>query len=79
VSLDEAWVYAPERAPALIALDDAHSYALVGTPDRKYLWVLSRTPVMNASLYTSLMEAARTQGFDITRVIKTSQSGAPSR
>ena len=23
VSLDEAWVYAPERAPALIALDDA--------------------------------------------------------
>jgi apolipoprotein D and lipocalin family protein len=63
----------------VIALDDAHSYALVGTPDRKYLWVLSRTPVMDASLYTSLMEAARTQGFDITRVIKTPQSGAPSR
>jgi apolipoprotein D and lipocalin family protein len=63
----------------VIALDEAHSYALVGTPDRKYLWLLSRTPVMDAALYDRLMAAARTQGFDISRVIKTPQSGASSR
>lgn len=60
----------------VIALDEAHTYSLVGTPDRKYLWVLSRTPTLDSSTYERLMEAARLQGFDVTRLIKTQQSGS---
>lgn len=58
----------------VIALDDAHTYSLVGTPDRKYLWILSRTPQMGADRYDELAAVARGQGFDVTRLVKTRQS-----
>ncbi|HMW38503.1 MAG: lipocalin family protein [Saprospiraceae bacterium] len=28
-----------------------YSYAVVGHPNRKYLWILSRTPQMDQSVY----------------------------
>jgi len=55
----------------VIALDAAYSYALVGTPDRKYLWLLSRTPTMDAAIYDELMATASRQGFDVSKVVKT--------
>ena len=59
----------------VIALDDGHTYSLVGTPDRKYLWILSRQPRMAPSQYDQLVEDARAQGFPVERLEKTSQSG----
>src|ERR1035437_10265835 len=35
----------------VIELGKEYEYAVVGTPDRKYLWVLSRTATMNDDLY----------------------------
>jgi apolipoprotein D and lipocalin family protein len=48
-----------------------YEYAVVGTPDRKYLWILSRTPVMDARLYEKLLEKIRGQGFDPKRLLVT--------
>jgi apolipoprotein D and lipocalin family protein len=59
----------------VLALDDEHSYSLVGTPDRKYLWILSRTPQLETGQYDRLVERARNQGFDVTKLTRTSQSG----
>lgn len=58
----------------VIALDDAHTYAVVGSPDRKYLWVLSRTPVMEGATYDRLLGIASSQGFDVSKLVKTPQS-----
>jgi apolipoprotein D and lipocalin family protein len=58
----------------VIALDDAHSYALVGTQDRKYLWVLSRTPTLDAAIYDRLLTIGKAQGFDVSKVAKTAQT-----
>ena len=60
----------------VIALDDAHTYAVVGTPDRKYLWVLSRQADMDPALYERLIDIAKSQGFDIAKVVRTPQSAA---
>jgi apolipoprotein D and lipocalin family protein len=60
----------------IMVLDEEYRYALVGTPDRKYLWVLSRTPSLDDETYDRLMQAAAAQGFEIRRVTLTSQSGA---
>jgi apolipoprotein D and lipocalin family protein len=57
----------------VIALDNAHTHALVGTPDRKYLWVLSRAPLMDDATYDQLIAAAARQGFDVAKVVKTPQ------
>jgi apolipoprotein D and lipocalin family protein len=51
-----------------------YSTAVVGTPDRDYLWILSRTPDVDAPTYARLIEAARTQGYDVSRIERTPQS-----
>jgi apolipoprotein D and lipocalin family protein len=57
----------------IIALGADYDHAMVGTPDRAYLWVLSRTPQMDPALYRRLLDEARSQGFDITTVVETRQ------
>ena len=55
----------------IIELAPDYGHALVGDPSRKYLWVLSRTPRMDESTYERLTGAARAQGFDVSRLIRT--------
>ncbi|PKL82740.1 MAG: hypothetical protein CVV24_08535 [Ignavibacteriae bacterium HGW-Ignavibacteriae-3] len=58
----------------IIDLDkDNYEYAVVGTPSRKYMWILSRTPKMNEDLFNSLVEKCKTKGFDVSKMIKTNQ------
>jgi len=54
----------------ILAMDDEYSYAVVGTPDRKYLWILSRTPEMEESLYNNLLLKIQEQGFEPKRLLK---------
>ena len=55
----------------IIELAPDYSYAVVGAPDRKYLWVLSRSPRLDEATYLRLLEEARAQGFDVSRMIRT--------
>ena len=45
-----------------------YQYSLVGSPDREYLWVLSRDKKADPSVVKELIEYAGTMGFDITKV-----------
>jgi apolipoprotein D and lipocalin family protein len=60
----------------IIALSPDYTYALVGDPGREYLWILSRSPVMERPVYDRLVEEAKTQGFDVSRLERTRQSGS---
>lgn len=54
----------------IIALDEKnYQYAMVGTPDRKYLWILSRNIVLNANIYTMLISKASELGFKTEELI----------
>lgn len=55
----------------VLDLTDGYKAALVGTPDRRYLWVLSREPQLDSATYDRLLGTAATQGFDVTRVQRT--------
>jgi apolipoprotein D and lipocalin family protein len=55
----------------IIDLGEDYEYAVVGTPDRKYLWLLSRTPVMDEQLYNDILERIKLQGFDPAKLLKT--------
>lgn len=61
----------------IISLGADYDYAVVGTPDRKCLWMLSRTPVMDATRYAALLEEARSQGFNTAAVVPTRQTAKP--
>ena len=57
----------------IIKLGNDYEYSVVGTPNRKYLWILSRTPQMDDKLYSQLVEYAKSKGFDVNKLIKTLQ------
>jgi apolipoprotein D and lipocalin family protein len=59
----------------VIALADDYSHAIVGTPNRDYLWFLSRSPAVPPELYDQLVQAAAAQGFDTTRLQRTTNGG----
>jgi apolipoprotein D and lipocalin family protein len=57
----------------ILKLGNNYDYSIVGTPNRKYLWILSRTPQMDDKLYSQLIEYAKSKGFDVSKLIKTLQ------
>jgi apolipoprotein D and lipocalin family protein len=59
----------------VIDLASDYSHAVVGSPGRDYLWVLSRTPQMDQKLYNSILEKLRISGYDIDKLVRTPQSG----
>ncbi|MGN7976623.1 lipocalin family protein [Microbacterium sp. 22195] len=59
----------------VLRVDDAYRHALVGTPDRKHLWLLSREPQVEDAVERSFLDTARDQGFDLDPWIRPAQSG----
>jgi apolipoprotein D and lipocalin family protein len=57
----------------VIGLADDYRWALVGTPDRKYLWVLSRTTSVTEADWDAAIAKARENGFDAGRLVRTRQ------
>ncbi len=60
----------------IIGLDPEYRWAVVGSPDRRYLWILSRTPQMDQRLFDEALERARANGFDVSKLRRTKQGGA---
>lgn len=57
----------------IIDLDDDYQWAVVGVPSRKYLWILSRTPTLDGSVYDGILRRVIDKGYDPTRLKLTAQ------
>jgi apolipoprotein D and lipocalin family protein len=57
----------------IIDLAEDYSYAVVGHPDKKYLWILSRTPEMSDTIYREIISKIKDKGFDIAKIKTTKQ------
>jgi len=57
----------------IIDLGENYDYAVVGHPDRKYLWILSRSPKMDEKIYNLILEKLKLQFYDTSKLIKTLQ------
>jgi apolipoprotein D and lipocalin family protein len=55
----------------IIDLGENYEYAVVGHPDRNYLWILSRTPTMDATTYQEILARLTEQQYDISKLVKT--------
>ena len=58
----------------VLALDPDYREVLVGAPDRKYAWVLSRTPTMPQERVDALLQRAQALGFDASAFVATPQT-----
>lgn len=61
----------------ILDLADDYNYVLVGTPDKKYLWVLSRSQKMEKELLAKLVKKAASLGYDVKKLILTEQLQKP--
>ncbi|WP_183566479.1 lipocalin family protein [Mucilaginibacter sp. SP1R1] len=57
----------------IIDLARDYSYAVVGHPNRRFLWILSRRPTMDDQTYNELVVRAADKGFDVRNLVKTEQ------
>jgi apolipoprotein D and lipocalin family protein len=57
----------------IIDLGKDYEYVVVGHPDRRYLWVLSRTREMDEALYGQIIEKLQGQFYDTSKLVKTPQ------
>ncbi|MEE4198803.1 MAG: lipocalin family protein [Bacteroidales bacterium] len=57
----------------IIQLADDYSWAVVGHPNRKYLWILSRTPQMKDETYQDILKRLNEQRYDPSLLIRTNQ------
>ncbi len=55
----------------IIDLEPDYRWAVVGEPDRKYFWILSREPQLDEALYNQIVERARSQGYDLSPLLRT--------
>ena len=58
----------------IVSLDKDYQYALVGSPSRKYLWVLSKNKELDHAIYSELLEIANNKGFNVEKIIKVNQT-----
>jgi apolipoprotein D and lipocalin family protein len=71
VSLWPAWLRALPLAWAkywILHVDADYQVALVGHPNRRFLWVLSRTPTLPPAQLQALVELAGQRGFPVERL-----------
>lgn len=55
----------------VIEVDPDYQWAVVGSPNLKHLWILSRQPAMNRALFDRLREHARQRGYQVDHLIIT--------
>jgi apolipoprotein D and lipocalin family protein len=58
----------------VIDLAPDYSYAVVGEPNREYLWILSRTPTMEEVTLRQILDRAKGQGYELAGLIRTKQT-----
>ena len=57
----------------IIDLAADYSYAVVGHPNRNYLWILSRTASMDNVVYQKIVSRIEANGYDVSKILKTKQ------
>lgn len=63
------YFFFPFGAPYwIIDLDADYQYAVVGDPTRTFLWILSRTPTLDAAVYEQIVGRLPDLGYDPDRL-----------
>ncbi len=74
VRFDNWWsVFVPSNPQGnywILYLDEGYRTVIVGTPDRKNLWIMARTPSLEPAQYRELVDRARALGFDTSSLVK---------
>jgi len=57
---------------------EKYQYSLVSGPDKSYLWILARNPIMNKEIKNKLIKTASESGFDSRKLIFLTHDKSPN-
>jgi lipocalin len=57
----------------VLELDKDYQWAIIGSSSDKYLWILSRSPKMDETLYNELLNKLTKRGYNIDKLISVEQ------
>lgn len=57
----------------IVRLDKDYKWAVVSSPGKDYLWILSRSPKMEETLFNSITEDLNNDGYDVNRLVQVPQ------
>ena len=63
----------------ILEVGSNYEYAVVGHPSRLYLWILSRTPTLDATVMSGILSRADSEHFDTSQLEYTPQPPAGER
>lgn len=69
------WIPFTEGDYWVLKIDENYEIALVGTPDRKNLWLLARDWRIDQKTVADYLKEARAQGFELAEWITTAHDG----
>lgn len=61
----------------VIALGEDYEHAMVGSDNRKYLWILAREPALDPGVLDRLRRRADEQGFDTEQLVMSKHDDGP--
>jgi len=61
----------------IIELAPDYSYAVIGEPSRKYLWILSRAPSIEESTLQDILARVKQKGYDLNGLVRTKHTVSP--
>ena len=59
--------------------DEDYQYSLICGPNKSYLWILNRSPIMNEDMKNTLIEKATKSGFDTSKLIFVDQEKSSNK
>lgn len=60
--------YLPAADYLILSLDPEYRHTVIGVPDRKYVWIMSRTPAMAPDEYARVVAEIGALGYDTTKL-----------
>ena len=54
----------------IIDLGDDYSYTVIGVPNRKYVWIMSREPILSDDTFSEITQKLAVVGYDISKIQK---------
>jgi apolipoprotein D and lipocalin family protein len=60
---------------SVIDLDSVnYRYTVVGHPSRRLLWIMARDPFMDDAIYDQILIKVKSQGYDLSKIVKLQKS-----
>ncbi len=69
-----AWIWPFSTRYWVLALGPDYEWALVGTPNHRKLWILSKTATLPPDTLAQIRATASQQGFDVAKLVHTPQT-----